>query len=139
MDKIFNNKNLKSLLIKLRREMTQPEVILWNRLRDKQIAGCKFRRQHSIGRYIADFYCVEHKLVIEVDGETHYISESAKVDDTIRDNYFHALEIAVLHFTNKDIIENCDGVITVIYNFLTKPEMQPPPTPPCKGGEKKQH
>lgn len=55
----------------LRREMTPAERVLWDRLRNRRFLGLKFRRQHPLGRFIADFYCAEHRLVIELDGDVH--------------------------------------------------------------------
>ncbi len=60
---------------RLRTEMTDAEIILWTFLRKRQLNGFKFRRQHPIGSYVADFACVSEKLVLEVDGATHWTVE----------------------------------------------------------------
>ena len=70
MGKIHNNKNQKSRRKNLRNNMTKAEIILWSKLKGKQL-GYKFRRQHGIGKYIIDFYCPKLKLIIEVDGDVH--------------------------------------------------------------------
>ena len=70
----------------------------------------KFRRQHGIGRYIADFYCAERSLVIELDGDTHYTSD-AQAYDRERDAFMQALDLTVLRFTNIDVFNNLEGVL----------------------------
>jgi very-short-patch-repair endonuclease len=83
----------------------------------KQLKGFQFNRQKPIGGYIADFFCMRAKLVIEVDGGQHY--EKNNLDyDKARDNKFLALGLTTLRFTNIDIKENIDGVIQVILNNL---------------------
>ena len=71
---------------KLRRQMTLPEVVLWQVLRGCQLEGLKFRRQHAFGPYILDFYCAEARLAVEVDGAFHY-EEGAPEHDEERDAY----------------------------------------------------
>ena len=102
---------------KLRRAMTEPEQKLWYRLREVGIA--KFRRQHSVGPYIVDFYCAVAKLVIEVDGESHFTS-NGKQDDWIRDDYLVAQGLKVLRFTNSEVMQNLDGVVQMIVNAVTQ-------------------
>nr|MCU4177914.1 endonuclease domain-containing protein [Marinilabiliaceae bacterium N1Y90] len=65
------SQEIKSRAKLLRKDITLPEKLLWNKLRDRQLAGLKFRRQHPIDLFIADFYCHEKRLVVEVDGEIH--------------------------------------------------------------------
>jgi len=67
----FNRKYLKSFRSSLRNKSTSAEAVLWNILKSKNLNGRKFRRQHSIGNYIVDFYCASEKLVIELDGNPH--------------------------------------------------------------------
>ena len=71
--------------------------------------GVKFRRQHGIGHYIVDFYCPELKLVIEMDGESHF-SEEGRANDNIRDQFMLALGIITLRFKNKDVIQDIDAI-----------------------------
>ena len=84
----------------LRRDQTSAEEFAWELLRNRRFAGLKFRRQHQIGNYIADFYCAEHRLVLEIDGEIHRTREVADKDAT-RDAYLHTLGQKVLRFTNE--------------------------------------
>ena len=79
--------------------------------------GIKFRRQHSIGGYIADFYCPLKKLVIEIDGSQHFEKEAEEYDK-IRSDYFKGLDIKVLRFTNAEINTNMDGVVLKIQSKL---------------------
>lgn len=97
--------------------MTQSEIKLWSGLKGRQLSGVKFRRQHGIGDYIVDFYSPELKLVVEVDGDSHY-SNSGKSHDQIKDDYLKELEIKVMRFNNTDILENTDGVLSLINDTI---------------------
>jgi very-short-patch-repair endonuclease len=83
-------------------------------LKNKQL-GCKFRRQHSIGKYVVDFYCSEKKLVIEIDGWQH--KEQERYDEE-RIKYLESLELKVLRFWNNDVNDNLNGVILKIEEYL---------------------
>ena len=120
--KIFNRQKQKPQRQELRGNMPMPEKILWARIRNQQL-GVKFRRQHGIGRYIADFYCAELKVVIELDGDSHY-QEGGQEYDQIRDEFMRALGLTVLRFTNCDVMNNLDGVLAVIKS-LTSPATRP--------------
>ncbi len=72
MGRIFNRKSQTGRRRHLRKEAPKAERLLWWRLRGRQVHGLKFRRQYGIGRYVVDFYCVEARLAIEVDGESHF-------------------------------------------------------------------
>ena len=72
MTEIFNQSTEKSIRQELRNSMPTAEVILWTRLRGRQLLGCKFRRQYSVGAYVMDFYSPEVKLGIELDGDSHF-------------------------------------------------------------------
>ena len=101
----------------MRNNSTPQEISLWMRLKNSQI-GAKFRRQHSIGGYIVDFYCPSKKLIIEIDGLSHFKKES-KEYDKIRSNYFKGLDLRVLRFTNTEIDTNIDGVLLKIKSELS--------------------
>ena len=116
MTTIYNILKLKDRRVDLRKKQTPQEVILWSRLRREQL-GFKFRRQHSIGGYITDFYCPTKKLVIEIDGSQHFEKEN-KEYDKIRSSYFEGLDIKVLRFTNTEINTNMGGVLLRIVNKL---------------------
>jgi very-short-patch-repair endonuclease len=94
----------------LRRSMTDAERKLWRAIRDRQIAGAKFRRQVPIGKFVADFLCYELRIVIEVDGGQHANS----VKDGIRDRWFRDNELRVLRFWNNEVLSNLQGVLEVI-------------------------
>lgn len=92
--------------------MPEPEKKLWALLRNQKM-GVKFRRQHGIGHYIVDFYCVELKLVIEVDGDSHF-SEEAKMYDTIRDDFISSLGITTIRVKNDEVMKNIEGIFEKI-------------------------
>jgi very-short-patch-repair endonuclease len=100
----------------LRNNITPEEQILWYKLKNKAL-GFKFRRQHSIGNFIADFYCFEKKLVIELDGSQHLDNQE---HDQERTNYLESLDIKVIRFWNGDIKNNLDGVLMKIKEELGK-------------------
>ena len=108
------NKNIKQISRVLRKNMTKEEIILWSRIKGKQIKEVQFYRQRPIGNYIADFYCPKVKLIIEVDGSQHYEEEGIE-KDKIRDEYFESLGLKVLRFTNLDVLKNINGVLEKIY------------------------
>lgn len=119
--KIFNPKGTKELRKYLRNNMTKAEVLLWSRLKGRQLRGYKFRRQHGIKEYVVDFYCPELELVVEADGETHY-NEEGKLHDKKKDKCLDELGIFVLRFTNPQIKQNLDGVIEQISSYIQKLE-----------------
>ena len=98
---------------KLRRQMTESEKILWQELRNRKLAGCKFRRQHPIGRYIADLYCHELRLVIELDGAHHFLPDQKQQDDE-RSFTMNLDEIHVLRFKNIEVASNLHNVLDKI-------------------------
>jgi very-short-patch-repair endonuclease len=112
------NKELVKRARVLRSNMTQPETILWSRLKSKNIYGYKFRRQQPIFDYIIDFYCHELKLIVEVDGEIHALIENAdsdkKRENMLRTNGYH-----ILRFTNFDIHNDIETVIDKIKEYIT--------------------
>ena len=97
----------------LRNSMTEAENKLWNELRDRRLDGYKFRRQHPIKRFIADFYCHEAKLVVEVDGEIHN-EESNKEYDEGRTYELAEYSIRVIRFTNWEILNSINMVLNRI-------------------------
>jgi very-short-patch-repair endonuclease len=97
---------------KLRREMTLPEVLLWEQLRAQKL-GVKFRRQHPIGLYVADFCSMASKIVIEIDGEAHDRG-TAPARDAARDAFLAAQGFEVVRVTAKDVLGNMDGVLQLL-------------------------
>jgi very-short-patch-repair endonuclease len=112
-----NHPILKSRRTELRKNQTPQEVFLWARLRRSQL-GFKFKRQHSIGPYILDFYCPDKKLAIEIDGSQHLEN---KEYDNERNNYLLVLEIKTLRFWNNEVNKNMAGVLQKITNELNSP------------------
>jgi len=94
----------------LRKNMTDAERAMWRLLRQRQIKGLRFRRQVPIDHYIADFACLEVRLIIEVDGGQHYDSPS----DRVRDCYLQSQGFQVLRFWNNDVLSNPDGVYRIL-------------------------
>lgn len=115
--KFFNAKEQKSKRQFLRNNATPAERLLWEHLRKKQLSHFKFRRQHGIGPFIADFYCPEAKLVIEVDGGIHRSSE-AKVYDARRDEFMRDHGISIIRFRNDEIYNSLELVLNVISTAL---------------------
>jgi very-short-patch-repair endonuclease len=97
--------------------MTDAEMILWSRLRRRQIDGFKIRRQHPIGPYTADFACAEAKLVIEVDGETHG-SQQELAHDRRRTRFMESRGWRVIRCYNVEVYSNLDGVLIQIAEAL---------------------
>ncbi|RZI44572.1 endonuclease domain-containing protein [Herbaspirillum sp. HC18] len=109
----------------LRRDMTLAEHKLWQALRGKQMEGRRFRRQHPIGPYIADFACAESSLVIELDGGQH---QEQKEYDERRTAFLHFHGWKVLRFWNNDVLSNLEGVLASVVDALTiTPPSQPSP------------
>jgi very-short-patch-repair endonuclease len=116
---ILNKKELKGYRISLRKNLTSAEASLWNLLKSRQIEGVKFRRQFSLGNYIADFCSPSEKLIIELDGAVH--GEYHQIEkDTIRDQYLESLGYEVLRFENRLVFQDPDYVVTEIRKHLTK-------------------
>lgn len=102
---------------KLRQQQTSAEEALWELLRDRQLADLKFRRQHQIGDYIVDFFCAEHRLVVELDGAPHETSKRPKHDEK-RDKYLKSLGHIVLRFENKEVFEDTTNLLQAITQSL---------------------
>jgi type I restriction enzyme R subunit len=100
----------------LRKNQTKAEDIFWQIVRNRRFNNYKFRRQHQIGNYIADFYCDELKLVVEFDGEVHNNAEQIK-HDVKRDKYLKSLGFTVLRFKNNELFNNPEKVLYAILDF----------------------
>ena len=110
---IGHERYLKELARKLRQNMTLGEVLLWQRLKRKQMRSYDFDRQRPIDRYIVDFYCKDLKLAIEIDGSSHD-GEEAKVNDDIRQERLESLGVRFLRFTDTDVKRNMEMVVDSI-------------------------
>jgi type I restriction enzyme R subunit len=100
----------------LRKNQTKAEDVFWQIVRNRRFNNYKFRRQHQIGNYIADFYCDELKLVVEFDGEVHDNAEQIK-HDSKRDMYLRSLGFSVLRYKNEDIFSNPEKILSSILDF----------------------
>jgi len=109
--------NPKSKARDLRKNPTYSEKILWNHLRNRQIEGFYFRRQHPYAFYILDFFCQKADLAIEVDGEIHLVKT---IYDKERTEYLESTGIKVLRFKNEDIDNKIEWVLSTIKSHLNK-------------------
>ena len=102
--RIHNRKSLKDVRRYLRHSLTPAEAALWKSLQGSKIEGKKFRRQHSVGNYVLDFYCPECKLAIELDGEKHFNSIASEYD-LRRNEFLSRYKVRVLRFENRAVFE----------------------------------
>ncbi len=118
----------------LRQRSTDAEQALWKRLRNRQLAGCKFRRQVLIGKYIVDFVCFERKLVIEVDGGHHQEQVSS---DTVRTTWLESQGFQVLRFWNHEALADTEAIqealLVALQDGLPSSESPSPQPSPIKG------
>jgi very-short-patch-repair endonuclease len=99
----------------LRRRMTDAEKLIWRRIRDRQLAGAKFKRQHPLCGYIVDFGALDLKLVIEIDGGQHVVQAEKDAERTriLEESGYH-----VVRFWNHDVLGNIEGVLSAILQEL---------------------
>ena len=116
-------------LKRVRAMPTEPERRLWVRLRSRQLAGLKFRRQVWLVDYIADFYCADLRLVIEVDGDDHAVREAA---DRHRSERLAREGFRIVRFANADVLSNIEGVLETI--LMTAHQNPSPSHPAAPGG-----
>ena len=114
---VHYNRKLKHLSRVLRKNMTQSEIVLWSRLRRKQLKEKQFYRQKIIGEYIVDFYCPSSKLVVQLDGSQHLTEQGLK-EDAVQDDYMKRIGLRVLRFWPAEVLSNTDGVVSEIYDSL---------------------
>lgn len=110
------NPKLKELARKLRNNSTKAEIRLWRYLRGKQVRGLDFHRQKPLGDFIADFYCPEIKLVIEVDGYTHRFQDTIRKDKG-KEDYLKKCDIVVMRFKDDEVMNDIKSVISRIEQF----------------------
>jgi len=101
----------------LRNSLTRAEALLWANLKNYNLEGKKFRRQHGIGPYIADFFCLQCRVIIELDGAGHY-DVLAPERDAQRTIFLENLGMRVIRFENCEVIENLEIVLDVIRAVL---------------------
>lgn len=115
---------------RLRREMTDAEHKLWQNLRRGGLDGLKFRRQHPIPPYVADFCCIERMLVVELDGSQHSIGS-----DAARTRYLESQGWRVLRVWDNDALTRTEAVLDAIWNACMKPYPHPNPSPDGRGAQ----
>ncbi|WP_220814595.1 endonuclease domain-containing protein [Pseudomonas paralcaligenes] len=113
----------------LRRDATDAEHLLWRHLRGRQVAGCKFRRQHPIEPYVLDFYCEALKLGIELDGSQHY-HDAGQAHDRQRAQHLIGKGVRLLRFSNREVLLELPAVLERIFMEAISPS---PPAPLPKG------
>ncbi len=118
---------------KLRRDMSLPEALVWQRLRGA-VTGMKFRKQHPIGPYVVDFYCSKARLVIEIDGEAHSRGDAPARDERrdafVIENGYRLLRIAAV-----EVLRDVDAAVAAIVAFAEAPLHRPSDGPPPLAGE----
>jgi very-short-patch-repair endonuclease len=119
MNKNSFSSNIVDLCREQRKSPTEAELVLWKHLRNRNLGGYKFRRQHPIGGYILDFYCAEAKIGIELDGAVHQDLEQIKYD-LQRSTALSELGVEVIRFWNSEVTGNCDNVLNQILKKIEK-------------------
>ncbi len=120
-DQLKNLPHLKLNRQELRKNQTPAEEKLWQYLRKEQLAGRKFRRQHSIENYIVDFYCASERLIIELDGSHHFQGETY-FNDGVREARLQQLNYRILRISNQTVFENIIEVLQQISDIFLKSE-----------------
>jgi very-short-patch-repair endonuclease len=119
MSTLHNRKYLKPIRKSIRNHATSAEATLWTILKNSQVGGYKFRRQHSIGKYVVDFYCPALHLVIELDGEQHADLVNIALDSE-RDEFINQHGITVLRYENRWVFEYPEVIKQDILEFGEK-------------------
>ncbi|MDZ7968553.1 MAG: endonuclease domain-containing protein [Nostoc sp. DedSLP03] len=126
MTELYNKTSEKEKRRSLRNNMPSAEKIVWERLKNRQIDGCKFRRQYSIDVFVVDFYCPELKLAIEIDGDSHF-QEGAQVYDYERQCFLESKGTYFLRFTNQQVYQELEGAIAMIAQTVCQLRKITPP------------
>lgn len=104
----------------LRQVETETEKIMWESLRGRRLNGLKFRRQHPYEHYVLDFFCVEHQLVVELDGSVHDVSDQAAYDEE-RTRFLNEHGLRVIRFRNEEVKKNLPSVLQKIIEITSRP------------------
>ena len=126
--KLYNKPEKKAARKYLRNNSTKAEQLLWEQLKNKKFLDVKFRRQYSVDRYILDFYSIELRLGIELDGEIHE-DENAIEYDSKRTEYLKLRKIKIIRFSNKEVINSISEVLKAIKQEIESCSNLPPPAP----------
>jgi len=102
----------------LRQVETETEKILWNALRGKRLNGLKFRRQHPYEHYVLDFFCVEHQLIVELDGSVHDVLDQAAYDEE-RTSFLNEHGLRVIRFRNEEVKKSLPNVLQTIIEITS--------------------
>ena len=113
MTELYNKTSEKEKRRSLRNNIPPAEKIVWEKLRNRQIKGCKFRRQYSIDVFVVDFYAPELKLAIEIDGDSHF-RDGAQIYDYERQSFLESKGTRFLRFTNQQVYKELEGIIVRI-------------------------
>jgi adenine-specific DNA-methyltransferase len=116
---------------RLRREASDAERRIWLAVRDRRLGGFKFRRQATIGPFVADFLCAEKFLIVEIDGGQH-----SEAIDASRTAFLQGRGYRVIRFWNNDVMQNLDGVLeALLIELASSPAARPSPNPLPQAGE----
>ena len=119
----------------LRQSSTDAENLIWRRLRNRQLSGFKFRRQHPVGPFFADFACLEANLIVEIDGGQHFDPEAAEKDRR-RTAALGSAGFEVMRFDNRQVLLEADAVLSSILMRLQGDRPHPNPLPQAGEGDK---
>jgi very-short-patch-repair endonuclease len=131
---LFNRVETKERRRGLRRKSTVAEDRLWEFLKNRKLAGQKFRRQFAVDNFYVDFYCPKFRLIIEVDGSIHDVPEN-KIYDRERQKSLESLGLVFLRFKNSDVKYRIETVLKTITNFFQTTPIRRPPNPSPSEGE----
>lgn len=126
------SEHMKSRARGLRHEAPVPERILWSLLRNRRLGGLKFRRQQAVGPFVADYFCEEAQLVVELDGLSHRGLEDS---DHARDAYFRSRGLEVVRVSNDELLKTREEVAGIILEAAAKRKPSPQPSPKGRGGK----
>ena len=113
MTRFFNKSEEKEKRRRLRNDAPAAESIVWKKLMRRHVHGFKFRRQYSVGPYVIDFYCPALKLAVEIDGDSHFVADANRSDES-RQAYIESFGIHFLRFTNEQVYRELNNVLEKI-------------------------
>lgn len=133
MTRLYNKSSEKDKRRSLRNNMPPAEKLVWSKIRNKQIEGCRFRRQYSIGAFVIDFYSPELRLALEIDGDSHFV-DGAQTYDNERELFLEDQGTKILRFTNSQVYQDLDTVLEAISTKIQELRNLPLPNPPLTKG-----